>query len=87
MKITGKRTLIFGLASLATLLAGYKLLPPEARGAAFVFFSAGVGALMASVAGKAAVDSLAGGGGVEGAKAALMTAEKPEAPPAPPVAP
>ena len=77
MKITGLRTFLFGLAALAVLLAGLWLLPPDARGGAFVFFSGGVGALMVAVAGKSAVGALAGGGGLKGAAAALMTDQKP----------
>jgi hypothetical protein len=87
MKIIGARTLTFGLASLCVMLAGFWMLPADARGEAFVFFASGIGALMAAVAGKSSVDSLAGGGGIAGAKAALMTSAKPEAPPDPPVAP
>jgi hypothetical protein len=77
MKLTGLRTLTFGLYSGGVLLAGFYLCPPESRGAAFVFFSGGVGALMVAVAGKASVDALAQGGGIQGAKAALMTDAKP----------
>ena len=87
MKITGLRTLIFGLASLGVLLVGFKLVPPEARGAAFVFYVSGLGALMVAMAGKASVDALSQGGGVAGAKAALMTPAKPGESPAEPPAP
>lgn len=38
-------------------------------------------------AGKSSVQALAGGGGVKGAIAALMTSAKPESPPAPPAPP
>lgn len=86
MKLAGLRTLVFGLASLACLLAGFWLLPGDQRGAAFAFFGASVAALMAAVAGKSAVGSLAQGGGTAGAWRALTTAEKPE-PPAPPLTP
>jgi hypothetical protein len=83
MTLIGHRTLTFGLVALAVLLAGFYLLPPDARGAAFVFFSGGVGALMVAVAGKSAVGALAGGGGVRGSTAALMTDAKPGDPAAP----
>ena len=86
MKLTGLRTLTFGLASLSCLLAGFWLLPGDDRGAGFAFFGATIAALMAAVAGKSAVGSLAQGGGIRGAVAALTTSAKPEAPaePTPP---
>lgn len=80
MNLTGKRTIIFGLAALACLLGGFALLPLDARGAAFAFFGATIAALMAAVAGKSAVGSLAQGGGTVGAWRALTTPEKPEPP-------
>jgi hypothetical protein len=83
-RLQGLRTLTFGLASLVALLAGFWLLPGDARGAAFAFLCAAVGALMAAVAGKSAVGSLAQGGGTSGAWRALTTSEKPETPPAAP---
>jgi hypothetical protein len=81
--IIGLRTLVAFLASLAVMLTGFWLLPPEVRGAAFVFFAGGIGALMAALAGKASIDALAGGGGIQGAKAALLTDKKPDPPAAP----
>ena len=87
MKLAGLRTLLFGLASLVCLLAGFALLPLDARGSAFAFLCAAVGALMAAVAGKSAVGSLAQGGGTSGAWRALTTSEKPEPPAAPPTPP
>jgi hypothetical protein len=84
MTVNGLRTLIAFLASLVVMLTGFWLLPSDARGAAFVFFAGGIGALMAAIAGKASIDALAQGGGIGGAKAALMTSAKPGAPPEPP---
>jgi len=76
----GKRTLVFGMVSLAALLLAFALIPEKDRGAAYVFFSAGVGALIAAIAGKSAVESLAQGTGIRGATAALMTDKKPGQP-------
>jgi hypothetical protein len=75
--IHGKRTLLFGLACLLALLVGLWLVDPVARGQVYGFFGGAVAGLMAAVAGKASVDALAQGGGVQGAKAALMTDAKP----------
>ncbi len=87
MKLSGLRTLTFGLAALACLLGGFALLPLDARGAGFAFFGATIAALMAAVAGKSAVGSLAQGGGTAGAWRALTTPEKPEPPADPPTPP
>ena len=73
----GKRTLFFGMASLAALLVAFALIPDKDRGAAYVFFAGGVGALIAAIAGKSAVESLAQGTGIRGATATLMTSKKP----------
>lgn len=81
MTITGKRTLLFACYSGALLLAGFALIPPEQRGAAYVFLSGGLGVLVGAVATKSAVGALAGGGGIAGAKAALMTDAKPDGAP------
>lgn len=83
MKIVGIRTLLFATEALVALVLGFWLLPDNARGAAYAFLAAGVGALMAAIAGKSSVESLAGGGGLQGAKDALLTSKKPEPPPPP----
>jgi hypothetical protein len=82
--LVGHRTLTFGMASLGALVGGFALMPPEARGPGFGFFCAGIGALMAAIAGKSSVEALSGGGGTSGAWAALTTSAKPEAPTTPP---
>jgi hypothetical protein len=85
MNITGKRTLLFSLYAATILLAGFALVEPGGRAPAFTFFAGALVGIVGAVATKSAVGVLAGGGGIEGAKAALMTAEKPE--PSPPAAP
>lgn len=83
MRLTGLRTLTFGLAALFGLLLGLWLVPAEGRGAVYGFFAAGVAGLMTAVATKSAVAKLADGGGTGGAWAALTTPAKPGDPAAP----
>jgi hypothetical protein len=75
--ITGIRTLIGGLAGFATLAGCFVMVPPEQRGAAYVFLSGGVGVVLGFLAGKSAVAALASGSGLKGAKAAITTDAKP----------
>ena len=77
MNVTGKRTLLFSLYAATLLLAGFALVAERDRGSAFTFFSAAVVGIVGAVATKSAVGALAGGGGIAGAKAALMTDAKP----------
>jgi uncharacterized membrane protein YeaQ/YmgE (transglycosylase-associated protein family) len=81
--ISGLRTLIGVLFAMACLVAGLFLLAVEQRGAAYGAFSLAIVGVVGALAGKASVDALAAGGGVSGAKAALMTPAKPGDPPAP----
>jgi hypothetical protein len=87
MNVTGSRTLITSLFAMACLVAGLFLLAVEQRGAAYGAFSLAIVGVVTALAGKASVDALAQGGGVAGAKAALLTDAKPGEPPAPPVVP
>lgn len=52
MKLTGLRTFTFATFSGVVLLIGFSMVPPDARGGAFVFFSGGISALVVAVAGK-----------------------------------
>jgi uncharacterized membrane protein YeaQ/YmgE (transglycosylase-associated protein family) len=84
MNVNGNRTLIGVLFAMACLVAGLFLLAVEQRGAAYGAFSLAIVGVVGALAGKASVEALAAGGGVEGAKAALLTNSKPGDPPAPP---
>jgi len=82
--LMGFRTFISGLVGIGVLAFGMWLVPEDGRSGAFFAFAGGIVGIMGTIAGKAAVDSLAGGTGIQGAKAALMTNKKPGEPVAPP---
>lgn len=75
----GMRTFLFGVFAMTFLLVGYSLaLTFTAIGAtAFSTFATTVGAIVASVSTKHAVESLASGSGIAGAVKALVTDSKP----------
>lgn len=82
------RTFAFSVIALGFLLAGLYLCLrwPVAGIAVFTAFAGAVVVIVGAVAGKSAVEHLAGGGGIAGAWRALTTDAKPE-PPKPPGAP
>jgi len=81
----GMRTWSFAIVATIALEGGLYmcLVYPQAGVAIFGLFAAGVGAIVAAVAGKSAIGELAQGDGVKGALANLMTDKKPGEPPAP----
>ena len=83
------RTVFFGIVALAFLTVGLGLCLgfPAPGKEIFGSFSLAVGGIVAVVAGKHGVESLATGGGIQGARDVLMTSVKPQATEAPPPAP
>lgn len=75
----GLRTWSFAVIATGALEGGLYLclVYPQAGVAIFGLFAAGIGAIMAAVAGKSAIGELAQGDGVKGAAANLLTAKKP----------
>jgi hypothetical protein len=85
MNVTiGVRTLLATLFAETMLLAGLALLSDGQRGAAYGAFSLAVVGVATAFAGKASIEALAQGGGIQGAKDALLTSAKPGEPPAAP---
>jgi hypothetical protein len=80
----GFRTLLAGLIGMLCLVIGLKLLSVEQRGAAFVFFAGGIGAIVSALVVKSVGESAAGGDGFKGMARNLMTNSKPGDPPPPP---
>jgi uncharacterized membrane protein YeaQ/YmgE (transglycosylase-associated protein family) len=83
----GFRTLLAGLVGMLCLVIGLTLLTADQRGAAYVFFSAGIGAIVSALVVKSVGESAAGGDGFKGIARNLMTSSKPGDPPPPPVTP
>lgn len=75
----GRRTLVFGVIALLFLLLGLgmALYAPTAGIAIYGSFAAAVVAIVAAIAGRNAVDALAGGNGIAGATKVLFTDQKP----------
>jgi hypothetical protein len=83
-KLEGLRTWISGLVAILALVVGIKLVKEDDRSDAFLAFAGGIVGIMGTVATKSAVGSLAQGGGLKGAMAALTTSAKPGEPPVTP---
>lgn len=80
------RTVFFGVVALAFLTVGLGLclgFPVPGR-EIFGSFSLAVGGIVGVVATKHGVESLATGGGIQGARAVLMTSQQPPEQPAEP---
>jgi hypothetical protein len=78
------RTLGAAVLAILALVFGLWLVAAGDRGDAFFAFGGSLVGVVVAVAGKSSVDALAGGGGLRGAGAALMSAAKPGDPPKPP---
>jgi len=81
VKIEGLRTLFAGLVGMVMLLIGLWLLAKDHRHEAYVFFSGGIGAIVASLVVKSVGTSAVNGEGLKGGLANLMTDKKPGDPP------
>lgn len=75
--IYGLRTLIAGIIGMVLLVIGLWLLKEDQRGAAYVFFSGGVGAIVASLVVKSVGTSAVGGEGLKKGWDNLTTPSKP----------
>jgi hypothetical protein len=73
----GFRTLLAGLIGMLCLVIGLKLLNADQRGAAYVFFSGGIGAIVASLVVKSIGTSAVNGEGVTQGFKNLMGPTKP----------
>jgi len=82
----GFRTLFAGLVGMVCLVIGLKLLSVDQRGAAYVFFSGGIGAIVASLVVKSVGESAVGGDGIVQGWRHITGPSKPGDPP-PPAAP
>lgn len=82
--LEGYRTLIASLFAVGCLTVGLGLLDRGHRHEAYAAFGTAVAGIILAIAGKGtvteSVSSLAGGSGVKGAVASLMTDAKPEKP-------
>jgi hypothetical protein len=80
----GFRTLLAGLIGMLCLVIGLKLLKEDQRGAAYVFFSGGIGAIVTALVVKSIGTSAVNGEGLTQGWKNLTTASKPGDPPAAP---
>jgi hypothetical protein len=81
----GFRTLLAGLIGMVCLVIGLKLLVVDQRGAAYVFFSGGIIAIVSALVVKSVGETAVGGDGLKGGWKNLTTSSKPGDPPTPPV--
>jgi hypothetical protein len=80
----GFRTLLAGLIGMLCLVVGLKLLKEDQRGAAYVFFAGGIGAIVSALVVKSIGTSAVNGEGLTQGWKNLTTTSKPGDPPAPP---
>jgi hypothetical protein len=78
----GFRTLLAGLVGMLCLVIGLKLLAVDQRGAAFVFFSGGIGAIVTALVVKSVGEAAVGGEGLTQGWKNLTGTSKPGDPPA-----